>query len=117
MSQYGTITLLGTPIHKMTMVNVITACDESIRTRKPVLIGMVNVAKLVKVRLDVQLRQSLAETTFTVADGVPIVWLSVLCGCRLPERVAGIDIMNELLARETSTKRYGVAAREILMNP
>jgi len=78
---------------------------------------MVNVAKLVKVRLDVQLRQSLAETTFTVADGVPIVWLSVLCGCRLPERVAGIDIMNELLARETSTKRYGVAAREILMNP
>jgi N-acetylglucosaminyldiphosphoundecaprenol N-acetyl-beta-D-mannosaminyltransferase len=57
-----------------------------------------NVAKVVKARGDPQLQQSLGESTFTVADGMPIVWLSRLCGCSLPERVAGIDIMQALLA-------------------
>ncbi len=101
------ITLLGITLHKMRMADVVTACDESIRTRDPLLIGVVNVAKLVKARHDPQLRQSLDEATFTVADGAPVVWLSRLCGCALPERVAGIDIMNTLLAL-ADRQRYGV---------
>jgi N-acetylglucosaminyldiphosphoundecaprenol N-acetyl-beta-D-mannosaminyltransferase len=89
------------------MADVLAACEESIRTRDPLLIGVVNVAKLVKARHDAQLRQSLDEVTFTVADGAPVVWLSRLCGCALPERVAGIDIMNALLAR-ADRQGYGV---------
>ncbi len=91
----------------MRMADVVTACDESIRTRRPLLIGVVNVAKLVKARHDVELRRSLAEATVTVADGAPVVWLSRLCGCALPERVAGIDIMNALLAL-ADRQGYGV---------
>jgi len=101
------VNLLGTTIHKMRMAEVIAACDESVRTRNPLLIGVVNVAKLVKARHDDQLRRSLAEATFIVPDGAPVVWLSKLCGCGLPERVAGIDIMSELLAL-ASCKHYGV---------
>ncbi|MCX5643835.1 MAG: WecB/TagA/CpsF family glycosyltransferase [Phycisphaerae bacterium] len=100
-------TLAGTTLHKMRMTDVLTACDESIRTRSPLLIGVVNVAKLVKARHDPQLRQSLDEATFTVADGAPIVWLSHLCGSPLPERVAGIDIMTALLAL-ADRQTYGV---------
>lgn len=100
-------TLLGTVVHKMRMTDVLAACEESIRTRHPVLIGVVNVAKLVKARQDPQLRQSLEEATFAVADGAPVVWLSRLCGCALPERVAGIDIMEALLAL-ADRKGYGV---------
>ncbi|MEN6337058.1 MAG: WecB/TagA/CpsF family glycosyltransferase [Phycisphaerales bacterium] len=107
MSPSEAVNLLGTAIHKMRMTQVIEACDESIRTRNPVLIGVVNAAKLVKARHDVQLRASLAEATFIVADGAPVVWLSRLCGCGLPERVAGIDIMSELLAL-AARRQYGV---------
>jgi len=114
---YERITLLGTTLYKMRMTDVLLACDKSIRTRYPILIGVANVAKLVKARHDPQLRQSLDEVTFTVADGVPVVWLSRLCGCALPERVAGIDIMDKLL-RLADCKRYGVfflgARREIV---
>jgi len=95
---YEPIVLLGTLLHKMRMTDVLAVCAESIRTRYPILIGVVNVAKLVKARHDPQLRQSLGEATFTVADGAPVVWLSRLCGYALPERVAGIDIMDALLA-------------------
>lgn len=104
---YEQITLAGTTLHKMRMTDVLATCDESIRTRRPLLIGVVNVAKLVRARCDPQLRQSLEEATFTVADGAPVVWLSHLCGCPLPERVAGIDIMNALLAL-ADRQRYGV---------
>lgn len=107
MNHYEAINLLGTTIHKMDMSDVVVTCDSSIRTRDPILIGVVNAAKLVKARHDVQLRRSLAETTFTVADGVPVVWLSALCGCRLPGRVAGIDVMSELLAL-ADRQKYGV---------
>ncbi|OHB67101.1 MAG: hypothetical protein A2Y76_15610 [Planctomycetes bacterium RBG_13_60_9] len=97
MTDHDTVVLMGTPIRKMRMADVVAACDESIRTKRPILIGVVNVAKLVKARRDTCLRQSLDEADFTVADGVPVVWLSRFCGCALPERVAGIDIMHALL--------------------
>jgi N-acetylglucosaminyldiphosphoundecaprenol N-acetyl-beta-D-mannosaminyltransferase len=104
---YESVELLGTTLHKMRMEDVLGACDESIRSRRPLLVGVVNVAKLVKARHDPQLRQSLEEATFAVADGAPVVWLSRLCGCALPERVAGIDIMNALLGL-ADRKGYGV---------
>ncbi|MBM4026146.1 MAG: WecB/TagA/CpsF family glycosyltransferase [Planctomycetes bacterium] len=107
-ARYESITLLGTTLHRMRMADVLAACSESIRLRRPILIGVANVAKLVKARRDPHLRQSRAEATFTVADGVPVVWLSRLCGCPLPARVAGIDIMNELLAA-ADREKYGVS--------
>jgi N-acetylglucosaminyldiphosphoundecaprenol N-acetyl-beta-D-mannosaminyltransferase len=107
MSEHEAIILLGTAVHRMRMSDVIEVCDEGVRTKSSILIGVVNVAKLVKARHDPQLRQSLDEATFTVADGAPIVWLSHLCGCPLPERVAGIDIMNALLTL-ADRQRYGV---------
>lgn len=107
MADYEQIALAGTTLHKMRMTDVLAVCEESIRTRCPILIGVVNVAKLVKARHDLQLRQSLEEATLTVADGAPIVWLSRWCGCPLPERVAGIDIMSALLVL-ADRQGYGV---------
>lgn len=98
MKPYPSITLLGIRLHKMTMADVVKACEHAIRVRDSALIGVVNVAKMVRARQDSRLRQSLEEASFTVADGAPVVWLSRLCGCALPQRVAGIDIMYSLLA-------------------
>ncbi len=91
----------------MTMQDVIAASDHAIINRTPLLIGVVNVAKLVNARKNPELKISLEEADFTVADGLPVVWLSRLCGRPLPQRVAGIDIMQELL-KLADQKHYGV---------
>lgn len=101
------IDLLNSPIWPMTMKDVISESDRVIQNRSSLLIGVVNVAKLVNARKNQELKQSLTETDFTVADGLPVVWLSRLCGRPLPERVAGIDIMHELL-KLADRNHYGV---------
>ncbi len=101
------VDLLGAKVWFMNMKNVIEESDKAIQTRTSLLIGVVNVAKLVNARKNPELKRSLEETDFTVADGLPVVWLSRLCGRPLPERVAGIDIMHELL-KLADEKHYGV---------
>ncbi|MFC1763134.1 WecB/TagA/CpsF family glycosyltransferase [Planctomycetota bacterium] len=89
------------------MQDVLRRCDEHIQSRVPLLVGVANVAKVVNARRDPELKRSLEEADFIVADGLPIVWLSRCCGHALPERVAGIDIMIELL-KQGDLKGYSV---------
>jgi N-acetylglucosaminyldiphosphoundecaprenol N-acetyl-beta-D-mannosaminyltransferase len=91
------VNILGVAINKMTMRDVIAAAEEYISSRRQLLLGVVNVAKVVNIRKDDRLRQSLEQADLVLADGAPLVWLSRLIGRPLPCRVAGIDIMVELL--------------------
>jgi len=63
------------------------------------LIGVVNVAKAVRIRKDPQLRKSLSDADIVLADGAGIVLLSRLSGHPVPERVTGIDLMYNLMNR------------------
>jgi N-acetylglucosaminyldiphosphoundecaprenol N-acetyl-beta-D-mannosaminyltransferase len=91
------VNILGASINKMTMRDVIAAAEEYISSHRQLLLGVVNVAKVVNMRKDDRLRQSLEQADLVLADGAPLVWLSRLLGRSLPCRVAGIDIMVELL--------------------
>lgn len=44
---------------------------------------------------DESFRETLNAADLAVADGMPLVWLSRLKGDALPERVAGVDLVNE----------------------
>lgn len=91
-------TLFGLPLDPMTMSEVLNRCEQSLRTRERTLVGVVNAAKVVKLRSDVRLRDSLLECDVLLADGQSVVWASRLLRHPLPERVAGIDLFQELLA-------------------
>jgi len=95
--QAGRVDILGVAIDKMTMRDVIETAEEYISSRRQLLLGVVNVAKVVNIRKDERLRQSIEQADIVLADGAPLVWLSRLLGRPLPGRVAGIDIMVELL--------------------
>lgn len=97
-----TVNLLGVRICALRMDEVLSICEEHISKKSPLLLGVVNVAKLVRCRKNAQLRKSLMDADIVLADGLPIVWLSKLIGNPLPERVAGINIMYQLL--ECSSK-------------
>ena len=111
------VDILGMPINRITMEELLRISDQCIESRRQLLLGVVNVAKVVNARKDSLLRESLDRADLVVADGLPLVWLSRLLGTPLPGRVSGIDIMYGLL-REANDKHYGIyflgARREVL---
>jgi N-acetylglucosaminyldiphosphoundecaprenol N-acetyl-beta-D-mannosaminyltransferase len=74
----------------------------------------INAAKLVSLRDDARLSQIVERCDLVNADGQGIVWASRLLGDPLPERVAGIDLMEELLAlaERRGYRVYILGARE-----
>ncbi len=67
----------------------------------------INAAKLVAMRSDEELSEIIRRCEVISADGQSVVWASRLLGDPLPSRVAGIDLMHELLAR-AEQRGYGV---------
>jgi N-acetylglucosaminyldiphosphoundecaprenol N-acetyl-beta-D-mannosaminyltransferase len=97
-ADFPTFNVLGVDVAAVGMEDVLRICRDHIERRASLLLGVVNAAKLVNSRKDSQLADSLAEADIVVADGLPVVWLGRMTGRPLPERIAGIDLMNELLA-------------------
>ena len=89
--------LFGLQIDGMRMDQALERCRQAMLTRKPVLIGVLNAAKIVNLRRDPGLRDALLDCTMLLADGQSVVWASRLLGKPLPERVAGIDLFEALL--------------------
>jgi N-acetylglucosaminyldiphosphoundecaprenol N-acetyl-beta-D-mannosaminyltransferase len=107
------VLLLGMPIDPLTMHDVLDRCRSALTTRQRLLIGVVNAAKMVKLRQDAHLRDSLLECDVLLADGQAVVWASRLLRRRVPERVAGIDLFSHLLdvAAEDGWSAYLLGAK------
>jgi len=106
-SKYPTVNLLGIDVFALRMKDVIDIANEHITKKEKLLLGVLNVAKIVNMHKNPGLRASIEQADLVLADGVPIVWLSRMLGNPLPERVAGIDIMYELL-KQADQKHYRV---------
>lgn len=91
--------LFNVRIDALSTADVLRAVDEAISTRKRLLIGVVNAAKLVKMKADRTLRRAVLGADLILADGMSIVWACKLLRRPLPERVAGIDLMTRMLER------------------
>lgn len=57
---------------------------------------VVNVAKLVNMREDLELAQSVTECDIINIDGMGVVWGARFSGHEVPERVSGVDLFHEL---------------------
>jgi N-acetylglucosaminyldiphosphoundecaprenol N-acetyl-beta-D-mannosaminyltransferase len=105
--QHLNANVLGCPITRLQLEEFVHCADEFISAKKPHYIAVVNVAKIVKMRSDPFLDQSVRSADLIGADGVPLVWASRLLGDPLPERVNGTDLMYRLLKR-ANEKRYRI---------
>jgi N-acetylglucosaminyldiphosphoundecaprenol N-acetyl-beta-D-mannosaminyltransferase len=81
------------------MNQTLAIAEDAIRERRELLIGVVNAAKMVNMQRDTALRQSVLGSDLILADGMAVVRACRLLGRPLPERVAGIDLMEGLLRR------------------
>lgn len=89
---------LGSPVHALTMAETLALANEAMARRRPLHHTVVNVAKLVNMKKNAELREDVASADLINVDGAGVVWGARLCGVEVPERVAGVDIMTNLFA-------------------
>lgn len=106
-------TLGGVAIDPLTMGEVVSRCVTAVDARDRLTIGVVNAAKIVNMRRDPGLRDSVLTSDLVLADGQAVVWGARALGHPLPERVAGIDLFTELMAvgAERGFRAYFLGAR------
>lgn len=88
----------GVAMHPWTMEETLAEIGRSLAENRFVQHTVVNVAKVVHAQGDAELAQALANADIVNIDGMGIVWAARLLGDPVPERVAGIDLFEALLA-------------------
>lgn len=91
--------ILGCEIDRLDMAGTLEQCERLIESRAVAQHVVVNAAKLVAIQDDARLRSIIDRCELVNADGQSVVWAARILGDPLPERVAGIDLMDRLLER------------------
>ena len=105
--------ILGCPIDRLSMQQTLAAIEHAIATSRYTQHMAINAAKLVAMQDDPKLCQIIDDCGLVSADGQSVVWASRLLRDPLPERVAGIDLMDALLdlAERRGYRVYFLGAR------
>lgn len=108
------IDFLGIPVDSLTMSETIVLIDNTISQNKRINHVVINAGKVVAMQKDKQLFESVVSCDVINADGQSIVWAARFLGKKLPERVAGADLMQHLvqLAFEKEYKCFFFGAKE-----
>lgn len=88
---------LGSPMDPLTMDETIEIIDSALAERIRLKHVVVNVAKLVNMQGDPALHADVVSSDLINIDGMGVVWGARLAGHAVPERVAGVDLMDRVL--------------------
>jgi len=91
------VNLFDLPVSALTLQQALTLVMRAVEDRQRLLISFVNAAKVVNMRRDPSLRAAVLAGDLILPDGMSLVWASRLLRRPLPERVTGIDFMEQLL--------------------
>ena len=108
------ISICNIPVDALTMQQTIGIIDKAIEEGHPVHHVVINAAKVVNAQKDAALKESIVSCDIINADGQAIVWAAHFLNSPLPERVAGIDLMQNLvkLAAEKNYRVFFLGAKE-----
>jgi len=104
----------GASIDLLTMNETLSAVESIIELREPTQHVVVNVAKLVTMQHDSELKRVVNQCAIINVDGQGVVWGARRLGIDVPERVAGIDLLQRLieLASQKHYRPYFLGATE-----
>lgn len=88
---------LGLPLDLLNMRESVAACERLVHAGRPSQHVVINAGKVVQCRSDDRLAAIIRDADIVNADGQSIVWAGRFLGIPVPERVTGIDLMDELL--------------------
>lgn len=110
------INVLGLPLDALDMPTSVERCHALIESRGHQHV-VLNASKAVMAETDPALRDIISSCSLINADGQSIVWAARFLGKPVPERVAGIDLMDELVAASVTTGHtvYLLGAHELVV--
>lgn len=100
-------TVLQVPIDVVTMSEAVARLEQFILKKRPHLIATANAEMVMLAQEDSELAAILAQCHLVVPDGAGVVWAARYQGYTIPERVAGYDLAQNLLA-QAAKKGYSV---------
>ena len=92
------VTLFDTPVDILSRSETIQAAVTAMETRVRCQHVALNVAKLVNARTDAELDRDVRDSDIVGIDGMGIAYALRLMGHRVDERVAGVDLFEDLMA-------------------
>ena len=98
------IELFGCPMDSTTMNETVEFIVERIKAEQYTQHVVVNAAKVVAAQRDRVLAESIRSCDLINIDGMAVVWSARMLGNFVPERVAGVDLFEELLKRSSQEK-------------
>ena len=109
-----TISILNNTIANLTMNETIARVKDVIKTNKSINLADINAGKIIQINGDPELKKSIAISDVIQADGQAVVWASKFLGKPLKERVAGIDLLDNLvtLSHQEKFKIFFLGAKE-----
>ena len=93
------IKLFNIPIDAITMCATLQMVEQTIKEKKQIHHTVVNAGKIVLMLTEKELKKSIVEADIINADGQAVVLAANFLGHKLPERVSGIDLMEQLVKR------------------
>ena len=108
------VSICNIPVDALTMQQTIDLIDKAIREKRSIHHVVINAVKVANAQKDKVLKDSIISCDIINADGQGIVWASHLLNKPLPERVAGIDLMEASvkLAAEKNYHIFFLGAKE-----
>lgn len=96
------VQILNGTLHPLTLDETVGEVLRAIAEARRGWLCTVNVSMLMAMRISPRLQSFVDRAMLSVADGQPLVWCAPIFGAALPERVAGIDLMESLFAGAAS---------------
>jgi len=108
------VNFIGIPLDNLSMSETLDKIEKSIFSNKQIHHCVINASKVVKMQSDKKLQESVISSDIVNADGMSIVWAARFLGHQIKERVAGIDLMENLvaLAHKKNYKCFFLGAKE-----
>lgn len=101
------VNILGTPIDVLTQNETVSLVNHYVQRKIPLHLMGVNADKINELNKNPRLKQIVQSCSIINADGASVVLASKFLGDPLPERVAGIDLM-ERLVQLSENKCYSI---------
>ncbi|MFZ0547332.1 MAG: WecB/TagA/CpsF family glycosyltransferase [Candidatus Promineifilaceae bacterium] len=95
-SNPSTVTLLDVPVHRVTMAETLSYIEQFLAASNLHQIATVNPEFVMAAQKDPVFLMVLQQASLCIPDGVGLLWASRILGERLPERVAGSELVYHL---------------------
>ena len=91
------VEILGVGVDSLTMSQAVERVQDLIKRRENSIVATANAEMLMMATQDTELRDILNAAELVVADGAGTVWAANYLGYEIPERVAGADLVQEIM--------------------